>query len=52
MPYDRPGTLTTDEVYAATAFVLYLNGIVGAADNLTEATLPGVQMPNRDGFIQ
>ena len=52
MPYDRPGTLTTDEVYAATAFVLYLNGIVGAADNLTEATLPRVQMPNRDGFIR
>ena len=52
MPYDRPGTLTTDEVYAATAFVLYLNGIVGAAENLTDATLPRVQMPNRDGFIR
>ena len=52
MPYDRPGTLTTDEVYAATAFVLYLNGLVGATDNLTEATLPRVQMPNRDGFIR
>jgi S-disulfanyl-L-cysteine oxidoreductase SoxD len=52
MPYDRPGTLTTDEVYAATAFVLYLNGIVGAGDNLTETTLPRVQMPNRDGFIR
>ena len=52
MPYDRPGTLSTDEVYAATAFVLYLNGIVGAADSLTETTLPRVQMPNRDGFIR
>lgn len=52
MPYDRPGTLTTDEVYAASAFVLYLNGIIGAADTLTEATLPRVQMPNRDGFIR
>ena len=52
MPYDRPGTLTADEVYAATAFVLYLNGIVGAADNLTETTLPRVQMPNRNGFVQ
>jgi S-disulfanyl-L-cysteine oxidoreductase SoxD len=52
MPYDRPGTLTTDEVYAATAFVLYLNGIVGAADNVTDATLPRVQMPNRGGFIR
>lgn len=52
MPYDRPGTLTTDEVYAATAFVLYLNGIVGVVDNLTEATLPRVQMPNREGFIR
>jgi cytochrome c len=52
MPYDRPGTLTIDEVYGATAFVLYLNGIVGAADSVTEATLPRVQMPNRDGFIR
>ena len=52
MPYDRPGTLTADEVYAVTAFVLHLNGIVGAGEALTQETLPRVRMPNRDGFIR
>jgi len=52
MPYDRPGTLTADEVYAVTAFVLHLNGIVGAGETLTPETLPRVRMPNRDGFIR
>lgn len=52
MPYDRPGTLTADEVYAVTAFVLNLNGIVGAGEALTQETLPRVRMPNRDGFIR
>ena len=52
MPYDRPGTLTTDEVYAVTAFVLHLNGIVGAGETLTPETLLRVRMPNRDGFIR
>lgn len=52
MPYDRPGTLTADEVYAVTAFVLNLNGIVGDGEALTQETLPRVRMPNRDGFIR
>ena len=52
MPYDRPGTLTADEVYAVTAFVLHLNGIVGAGETLTQESLPRVRMPNRDGFIR
>jgi cytochrome c len=52
MPYDRPGTLTADEVYAVTAFVLHLNGIVGVGETLTQETLPRVRMPNRDGFIR
>jgi S-disulfanyl-L-cysteine oxidoreductase SoxD len=52
MPYDRPGTLTADDVYAVTAFVLQLNGIVGAGEALTQETLPRVRMPNRDGFIR
>lgn len=52
MPYDRPGTLTADEVYAVTAFVLHLNGIVAAGETLTRETLPRVLMPNRDGFIR
>ncbi len=51
MPYLTPGTLGTDDVYALTAFVLHLNGIVDEDAVLTETTLPRVQMPNRDGFV-
>jgi cytochrome c len=50
MPFEHPGTLTTDEVYGATAYVLYMNGIVGENDVLDETTLPRVKMPNRNGF--
>jgi cytochrome c len=52
MPYDRPGSLTPDDVYAVTAYVLFLNGIVGERDSLTQETLPRVQMPNREGFVR
>jgi len=51
MPFDHPGTLTTDQVYATTAYVLFLNGIFGEDDVLDETTLPRVKMPNRDGFV-
>lgn len=51
MPYPRPGSLTPQEVYAVTAYVLYLNGIVEEDSVLDQNTLPKVRMPNRDGFI-
>jgi len=51
MPWTRPGTLTPDEVYAVTAYVLFLNGIVKETDVLDAATLPKVRMPNRDRFV-
>jgi S-disulfanyl-L-cysteine oxidoreductase SoxD len=51
MPYFSPGMLTTDQVYAITAFVLQMNDIITADMALSETTLPGVQMPNRDGFV-
>jgi S-disulfanyl-L-cysteine oxidoreductase SoxD len=51
MPFDHPGTLTTDEVYGATAYLLFLNGIVTEQDVLNDTTLPKVRMPNRDGFV-
>jgi len=51
MPFDHPSTLTPDEVYSATAYVLFLNGVVGEQDWLDETTLPKVQMPNRNGFV-
>jgi S-disulfanyl-L-cysteine oxidoreductase SoxD len=51
MPYARPGTLTPDQTYAVTSFVLYLNGILGKETELNETTLPRVKMPNRNGFV-
>ena len=51
MPFDHPSTLTPDEVYSAAAYVLFLNGIVGEHDVLDQATLPKIQMPNRNGFV-
>jgi S-disulfanyl-L-cysteine oxidoreductase SoxD len=51
MPFDHPGTMTADEIYGATAYVLYLNGIIKEQDVLNQTTLPQIKMPNRDGFV-
>lgn len=51
MPWNRPRTLTNDEVYALTAYILALNKIIGDNDAMNATTLPKVRMPNRDGFI-
>jgi hypothetical protein len=52
MPYDRPGSMAVDEVYAVTAYVLHLNGLVAEQDELSDTTLATVKMPNRDGFLR
>jgi cytochrome c len=51
MPFNTPGVLTDDQVYAATAYVLRLNGIIGENEAMNAETLPKVQMPNREGFV-
>jgi S-disulfanyl-L-cysteine oxidoreductase SoxD len=51
MPFDHPGTLTDGEIYGATAYVLFMNGIVAEHDEVNERTLPLVKMPNRNGFV-
>lgn len=51
MPYDSPMSLTDDEVYAVSAYILARNDIIGETDRMDAETLPAVQMPNRDGFI-
>jgi cytochrome c len=51
MPYQSPGNLSNDELYAITAYVLYLNGILGESDTLDASSLPEVEMPNRDNFV-
>ena len=50
MPLTAPQTLSADEVYALTAYVLYLNDIVGGDAALDPASLVALRMPNRDGF--
>jgi cytochrome c len=50
-PFNQPGSLTDDEVYAVTAWLLFKNGIIAADQVMDRETLPNVQMPNRDGFV-
>ena len=51
MPRDAEGSLTPDQVYAVTAFLLYKNDIIKESDVLDAKTLLKVQMPNRNGFF-
>jgi S-disulfanyl-L-cysteine oxidoreductase SoxD len=51
MPFNQPGTLSPDEVYAVSAYVLFLNDIVGEQEVMNARSLPGIRMPNRDGFV-
>ena len=52
MPYNDEKSLTVDEVYAVTAYVLYLNRIVELNQVLSDKNLADVNMPNRGGFIE
>ncbi len=52
MPMNAPQSLTSDEIYALSAYLLYENGIIGETEEMNAETLPKVRMPNRDGFIQ
>jgi len=51
MPWQQPRSLTDAEVYALTAYILAMNKLIGEQDVMNSQTLPGVRMPNRDGFI-
>jgi cytochrome c len=51
MPLPNPLSLSDDEVYAVSAYLLFLNGIVGEDAVMNAQTLPQVKMPNRDGFV-
>lgn len=50
MPFDDPGSLTDDEVYAISAFILNRGGILPEDAALDADTLAQVKMPNADGF--
>jgi cytochrome c len=50
-PFDRPGSLTNEEVYAVTAWLLFRNQIISADQVIDATTLPTIRMPNRAGFV-
>ena len=51
MPFNAPQSLSPDEVYAVSAYVLYLNQLVPGDAILDAVSLPKVRMPNRDNFV-
>jgi mono/diheme cytochrome c family protein len=51
MPMSAPGSLTADQIYAVSAYILAEGNIIGKSAVMDAQTLPKVQMPNRDGFI-
>jgi len=51
MPHTAPGSLTNDEVYALTAFLLSANQVIAQDAVLDSASLVQVKMPYRDRFV-
>lgn len=51
MPMNAPQSLGTDDVYAVSAYILNLNGIVPDAAVLDAGAMSAIRMPNRDGFV-
>jgi cytochrome c len=51
MPLTAPGSLTADQTYAVTAFLLEREGVIPAGSVLDAKTLPQVTMPARDHFV-
>ena len=51
MPPDSPGSLSDDEVYGLTAYILQLNALVDADQRLDAETLPAIEMPARNRFV-
>ena len=50
MPFTQPQSLTADETYALTAYLLYLNEIVALDTEMNATTLPAIEMPNAGNF--
>ncbi len=51
MPFAAPGSMTDDDVYAVTAYLLSANAIIPDTTTLNAATLRAVRMPARDKFV-
>ena len=51
MPFNEPGSMSNDDIYAVSAYVLSMGKIIDKKDVMNAKTLPKVEMPNKDGFI-
>ena len=51
MPLAAPQSLTDEDVYAVSGYVLFLNGLVAETATIDARTLTALKMPNRDGFV-
>jgi len=51
MPMDSPGSLSTQEIYDVTAYLLFLNKIIDHNQTIDNKSLANIKMPNRNGFI-
>lgn len=51
MPMDSPQSLSDDEVYALSAYILNLNGLIKEDAVMDAKSMAAIQMPNKDGFI-
>lgn len=51
MPLNAPQSLSNEDVYAVSGYVLFLNGLVTETATIDASTLTSLKMPNRDGFV-
>lgn len=51
MPQNAPGSLSNEDVYAVSAFILYLNGLLPSDAVLDAKTMAAIKMPNRNMFV-
>jgi S-disulfanyl-L-cysteine oxidoreductase SoxD len=51
MPFNAPQSLSNEEVYALSAYLLFLDNTIDPEKRMDAKTLPQVKMPNQDGFV-
>jgi cytochrome c len=51
MPQNAPQSLSNEDVYAVSAYILHLNGLLPADAGLDAKTLSAIKMPNRSMFV-
>lgn len=52
MPLNAPRRLSNDQLYAISAYLLHINGIIDEKSEMNARTLPAIRMPNREGFTR